>query len=125
MLKFEGTTILLPAGDTAILAIQFKGATLGEGDKAIFAILTRDGNNTLLTKTMDISDDVALQKFESEDTQNIHPGDYRWELRVVINPIMENGEIVGGDQIHTPFAFNACCGNGFPIIRIQKVGVNV
>lgn len=60
MLKFEGTTILLPAGDTAILAIQFKGVTLGEGDKAIFAILTRDGNNTLLTKTMDISDDVAL-----------------------------------------------------------------
>lgn len=66
---------------------------------------------------LDIDSSEAVFAFTNEDTENIHPGDYKWSLRVVLNAVMENGEVVGGSEVHTPFSFKGCKG-GLPTIKI-------
>ena len=75
-----------------------------------------------MRRLQEIIDGEAVIRFTNEDTQNLPPGDYRWDIRVVIDPVWNEAhdDITGGAEVHAPFAFS-----GMPVLRILEVGAYV
>jgi len=90
MLKITGKQIELTRGDTAFITLIPKIKTYGiprqllETDTIIFRLLTRQ---TLveIPCVIDLENNKALLTIEKEDTENITPGNYRYEVELITN----------------------------------------
>lgn len=117
---YRGNHLALPRGDTALLRVQIAGAQLGDADRAVFAVYDRFEERELLRKTAAISGGAAAFALKNADTKDIAPGRYRYDVRVVRDPVYEAGEIAGGREVHSLFA-----AGGLPAIDIEEVGAHV
>lgn len=108
MFSVNGNEIVLSRGDTGAVKISATvtrrdtGAayTFGERDRAVFSI--KSGNGTVVKQKsyqMDDNDFVAV--FINQDTDNLSPGGYSWDVRYVINPYYQDDPPEG---TWTPYA---------------------
>lgn len=119
MIKINGTRITLPQGDTGLIAFTVSGATLGASDRCVFAVT--DGETDLVEKVITPVDNVAAVQFANADTENIAPGLYKWDLRVVIGAVITGGKVTGGTEVHSPFGFSMA----LPVFEIKEVAADV
>ena len=87
-IKTDGTSIIIPAGDSAEIAItpHFGEDTysLAAGEKIVFSVFPVTGGNTIIEKVAEIQDDEGAVIFSltPEDTK-IPRGSYCWTAKLV------------------------------------------
>lgn len=122
MIRINGTTITMPVGDTGMFSIRYKlpeGALPLDGDdRVVFAIY--DNGEELLPKTVTPVDGVATFNFANADTENLTPGTYQWDARLVIDAVLTDGVVTGGLEVHSPFAIGK-----LPKFVLKEVGADV
>ena len=102
MFKIEGTTIRLSRGDTGEVTIGASGYTFGSNDRALFTVRHAGTKEVKMRRELQIVDNTVTVTFVNSDTDSLDAGKYEWDMRFIINPIYENGEIVDGDEVITP-----------------------
>lgn len=93
MFNVDGTNITLSRGDTGALRLTANATrrdtgaayTFGERDRAVFSI--KAGNGQLVKqKSYPLVENKFTVIFMNQDTDNLNPGGYSWDVRYVINP---------------------------------------
>ena len=117
----ETGLIELNLGDTGSIELEAHrddGEDWTEDDKAVFIV--KNGDETVIERTYDLDDDelgngVLLIEFHSNDTKDLKPGTYSWEVRFFVNPYYDDDDnIVGGDIVDTP----GISGDGKPMTLV-------
>ena len=101
MFIVDGTTITLTVGDTGAITIRASGYDFGEDDRALFTIKSASGS-ILVEEPHEMVDGAFTHYFHNDDTGDLSPGNYSWDVRYVIGPYWEGTRIVDGDQVITP-----------------------
>ena len=102
MFKVEGTTITLSRGDTGEVTIAATGYAFQSNDRALFTVRQASTKEVKMRRILQITDNTVTVTFVNSDTDSLDSGKYEWDIRYVINPIYEEGEIVDGDEVITP-----------------------
>ena len=114
MFTVNGTEIALSRGDTGALRILANATrrdtgepfTFGENDRAVFSIKAGNGQ-IFMQKECPMENNSFVIVFQNDDTDNLAPGGYTWDVRYVINPYYDTDDpatrkIIDGDQVITP-----------------------
>lgn len=105
----ETGLIELNVGDTGSVEVEGHrddGEAWTEDDRAVFTV--KGGDTIVIERTYALDSDtlgngVILIEFHSNDTKDLKPGSYTWEIRWFANPYYdEDDNIVGGDIVDTP-----------------------
>ena len=122
--------IVMNVGDTGSIevhATRSDSEDWGEDDRAVFTVRNGAGQN-IITRIYHLDDaelgnGVVLIQFHNDDTDDLDPGVYSWELRYVVNPYYDsNGNIVDGDIVRTP----GVLGDGEPMsITLKAVQAKI
>lgn len=104
MFELSGTRIRLTAGDTGILTIAAKESehVFTEADKAVFTARKQSGSLLVEMVLQPAADGTVQIPFTSDLSDNWKPGDYKWDIRYVIDAAMEGGRVVDGREVITP-----------------------
>lgn len=102
MFRIEGTNIILSRGDTGVVTIGLSGYSFSSIDRAVFSIRSISTNQVIVRRELEIVENTVTITFVNADTDSLDPGNYEWDLRLVVNPIYESGQIVDGDEVNTP-----------------------
>lgn len=102
MFVIDGTTIRLSRGDTGEVTIGASGYTFGSNDRALFTVRNASTQEVKMRRILTIDDNIVTVTFVNSDTDSLEAGLYEWDIRYVINPIYDQGEIVDGDEVITP-----------------------
>ncbi len=116
MIRLDGTNgkITCPIGDTGLLLVSLKlkdnAPPLPDGTVIEFKICGDKTVEPILIKVSTLADSAAAIWLSSEDTLKLpKSGSYRWNVRVVTDPVMQaDGSVVARQQsaeVHSPFAF--------------------
>lgn len=104
MFFIDGMTISLSIGDTGAVKVTASGHTFASNDRAIFTVKGGDGTVLIEAEHELDANGAFVHYFLNNDTDRASAGNYRWDVRYVINPYRDtNGRIVNGDQVITPF----------------------
>lgn len=90
--------ITLPCGDTFDLWVEIEWPDLTVGDVMLFAIYDKASGADVLVKVAEIEDGQAHIRLCNKDTRDIEPGSYRWNLRVVTDPVRDDDRNVRVDE---------------------------
>lgn len=130
----EDLTITCPQGDTGLFLVEL---TDGVGNPllqpingvAVFAVCKELKNgkySTQSTKPVPIVDNTATINVTNAVSRAIEPGEYRWDIRIVIDPEYdEQGNVIcqdDTDEVHSLFAGQP---GGMPKYIVQGVAVDV
>ena len=106
MFEIKGRRIRLTRGDTAQIVIEADGLAFTDADRAVLAVKREaDDRPALLEKTATPDENgVCVFRLENEDSEDIEPGAYTWDVRFVIGAVLDtDGRVTGGRQVITPF----------------------
>ena len=104
MFKASGSLIQISAGDTGIVRFDVEGTKLTEKDRAVFTAKTRSGQTVLRKIIKPEKEDEILLPFVNADTEKVTPGNYEWDIRIVLGAKFgAGGDVVDGDDVITPF----------------------
>lgn len=104
----ETGLIEMNVGDTGSVELEAHrddGEAWTEYDRAVFTIKGGDAIAIERTYALDgeLGNGVILIEFHSNDTKDLNPGAYSWEVRFFANPYYDDDDnIVGGDIVDTP-----------------------
>lgn len=83
-----------------------EGVTLTDEDRAVFTIKRKTGA-TLIQKIVMPEDGVFYVPFTNDETDGWKPGQYEWDLRIVLGAVTNAlGEVTDGREVITPWAPN-------------------
>lgn len=102
MFRVEGTRITLSRGDTGSLLVKSSGHTFTSDDRALFTVANRNGSQILMQQEYELTDGNFTVLFLNEVTDQWPAGNYKWEVRYIINPTRTEGVITGGTDVFTP-----------------------
>ena len=118
----QTNAITMAAGDTATIGVSVEWEKLTVGDVVLFAVFDPNQLEDLLCKVAEIEEGNAVIRLCNHDTRDIEPGRYKWNLRIVTSPaIDENGNVVADectDDVITAF-------DTPPMFRITRGGARV
>lgn len=104
MFKVNGGLIQISAGDTGIIRMPVEGATLGDKDRAVLTVKDKNGKTLIRKVAKPESESEFVLPLVNADTENMTPGNYEWDIRIVLGAkIGSGGDVVDGDTIATPF----------------------
>lgn len=101
MFKVTGTTIDMHRGDTGSITITAHGYTFTSDDRALFTIKSRSGA-MVKSVAYQMTNNAFTVQFVNSDTDHLAPGDYDWDVRYIVDPVYEEGQIVDGTDVTTP-----------------------
>lgn len=123
MFSVEETNITISRGDTGAVRMHANvtrrdtGAayTFGERDRAVFSI--KNGQGALVRqKAYPMVNNAFIVVFTNQDTENLNPGGYTWDIRYVINPYYDTDPPAGTwtdyDELQFPVAKDTKCMHG-------------
>lgn len=102
------SAITMHRGDTGAYFVQLRrksGKPFVAGDVALYTVM--QGSKIKISREYRLDDDEGygngrfLVAFRNSDTDTWAAGSYSTELRVVLNPIRTDGEVVDGDTVRT------------------------
>lgn len=90
----ETHAITMAAGDTANLQVDVEWDRLSDADVLLFAVFDPAQTGDLVCKAVEIADGRASIRICNHDTRDIPEGSYKWNLRLVTGPALdENGNV--------------------------------
>lgn len=110
MFEFDpaSSSVTMHRGDTGAYWVSLSrssGVPFASGDVALYTV--KSGDSVKLSREYALDDDEGagngrfLIAFRNSDTDTWAEGVYSTEIRVVINPVRLNGEVVDGDIVRT------------------------
>lgn len=102
MFKVENRRILLSRGDTAVLTFVSTGRTLSPDDAVMMTVQNKRFGTIFHSVQTPDAEGKTVFAFMNQETVNWNAGEYDWDIRVVLDAKIENGEIVGGRDVTTP-----------------------
>ena len=104
MIRLIQRRLIIPQGDTGTFTIPTLGM-VDNGDVAVLTIYDPLYRTTLLSKQIEATEETLTFTFAREDTINIEPGKYVWDIKVYRNPIFdENQKAIDADDIDSYYA---------------------
>lgn len=114
--------MVCPRGDTGALKVTVSGITLNAGDMLVFGVFDPVRGRTLLRKQAEIVNGEAILTFTNADTRGLRPGMYRYNLRIVTDPELdEKGNVVCLDDTDNVISVY----NEMPRFWVKEAGVHV
>lgn len=102
MFELNGTHIMLTQGDTGLLTVLTGGEhVMTENDKALFTVRRRSGG-VLCEMILQPEADKVQIPFVNDLTDGWKPDEYEWDIRFVLDAVMEDGKLVDGREVITP-----------------------
>lgn len=127
---YDTGAIEISKGDTGsfeLEAIREDRVAWGENDRAVFTLRGPSGEN-VIERVYRLDSDtpgngVIVIEFHNEDTDQLDPGSYTWEMRFVGHQYKDaSGKIVNGNFIRTP----GIDGSGDPMpLTIKSVQADI
>lgn len=114
MIRLIQRRLIIPRGDTGSFTIPALG-TIDPTDIAIFSIFDPLTHRKIFRKTITPEGQVLNIVFSHNDTTNLQPGKYVWDIKFYKNPTIENEEIIDSDEVNSYYA-----GFTLPICEIRE-----
>lgn len=120
MIRLIQRRLIIPRGDTGSFSIPTIG-TIAEGDIAIFGIFDPLTRQTLVMKKIAATTPFLTINLISEDTINLEPRKYNWDITIYKSPEYdEDGELIGAAEVSSYYsAFK------LPICEIKEVALDM
>ena len=102
----ETKKITMHRGDTGSITFTVTGYDFSDVTcKALFSLKKAKSGEVVKDEVYSIgSSGQFTVEFSNEDTDYLAPGNYEYDVRVVINPTLDgNGKITSGDVVRTPY----------------------
>ena len=103
MIRLIQRRLIIPRGDTGSFTIPAIAAA-SNTDVAIFTIFDCVTRSKLFEKTAQPNGETLVIEFTHNDTVNLVPGKYVWDIKFYKNPQYADGELVNGDEIDSYYA---------------------
>lgn len=105
MLRVLGNKVILPARDTGIFALPLYKSFRNTNSIAIFSIYDPLFRKTIFEKQAVLMDDKVVVDLTSDDTKDLEPGDYKWDVKLYYMPRYNDyGELIGAGQIDSYYS---------------------
>ena len=120
MIRLIRRRLIIPRGDTGSFSIPTLG-NVSEGDIAVFGIFDPLTHKTVVMKIIAATEKYLTIPFKSEDTINLEPKKYNWDISIYRSPeYNEEGELIGAAEVHSYYsAFK------LPICEITEVALEM
>jgi len=122
MIRTIQRRLIIPRGDTGSFSIPLQD-TVSSGDVAVFSIFDSLTRTTVHNINIPLTgeEEVITIPFIREDTINLVPKKYLWDLRIYHEPQFDNdGNLTGGSEINSYYsAFS------LPVCEIREVAEDV
>lgn len=120
MIRLIRRRLIIPRGDTGTFSIPMR-AQMSESDVAIFSIFDPLTHKNLLEKKAEQSSNTLIFTFSQEDTVNLAPRRYLWDVTIYTDPVYdEDGILIDGAEINSYYAAFS-----LPVCEIREVTHNV
>ena len=120
MIRLIQRRLIIPRGDTGSFSIPTIG-TVGENDVAIFGIFDPLTHKTVVMKKITATNTTLTISLNSEDTINLEPRKYNWDITIYKEPIYdEDQELIGATEVNSYYsAFK------LPVCEITEVALDM
>lgn len=108
--------ISMPPGDTAQISVRINWGALAPGDVVLFAI--NDAGQDIFVKRAEIVDGLARIRLCNHDTRDLQPGLYRWQLRVVTDPELDDEGNVRAEDC-SDNVISVFSGGQLPVFKLE------
>lgn len=131
MIRLIQRRLIIPRGDTGSFTVPTL-TTVSAGDVAVFSIFDRITNKNIFEKMIELSggEQQLTIDFTRDDTINLNPGKYYWDITLYNEPDFEEDEngqkqraikyLKDGNQINSYYAAFR-----LPICEIKEVAEGV
>lgn len=116
MIRLIQRKLIIPRGDTGSFSIPTIAAA-SQADVAVFTIFDCLTRTKAFQKTAVPQDSILMIEFTHNDTVNLAPGRYVWDIKFYKNPVYSDGELVNGEEIDSYYA-----GYSLPGCEIRETG---
>lgn len=115
MIRLIQRRLIIPRGDTGSFTIPALKST-SSTDIAVFSIFNQLTRKKIFEKRIIPDEDYIEISFSHEDTINLIPGKYVWDIKIYKNPQFDDDdELIDGDEVHSYYA-----GFSLPICEIKE-----
>ena len=118
MIRLVQRKLIIPRGDTGSFSIPVLPNT-NSGDIAVFSILNPLKHERIFNKEIKEFDSELTIRFEHEETVNLPPGTYNWDIKLYRNPVIENNILISGEEVDSYYAAFQ-----LPVCEIRETGDN-
>lgn len=119
MIRMVKRRLIIPRGDTGSFSIPIIEAA-SVGDVAVFTIFDTLTRTKVSEKELTITESILTFEFTHNDTVNLKPGKYLWDIKFYKNPVYADKKLVNGDEIDSYYA-----GFELPVCEIRETGDNL
>ena len=116
MIRLIQRKLIIPRGDTGSFTIPTIAAAT-QADVAVFTIFDCLTHTRLFQKVMQPNDNTFTVEFTHNETVNLKPGRYVWDIKFYKNPQYADGKLIDGDEIDSYYA-----GFDLPFCEIRETG---
>lgn len=117
MIRLIQRRLIIPRGDTGSFSIPvLKNST---DNIAVFTIFDEVTRTKMFQKLVKSEGDVINIAFTHNDTVNLKPGKYVWDIKYYSNPEFVDEELVNGEEIDSYYA-----GFSLPVCEIRETADN-
>lgn len=116
MIRMVQRRLIIPRGDTGSFSIPYL-KHINQGDVAVFTIFDVMTHTKLFQKVVAAEGDVLNIAFSHNETVNLQPGKYLWDIKIYTNPQFVDDELVNGEEIDSYYA-----GFSLPECEIRETG---
>jgi len=124
MIRLIQRRLIIPRGDTGSFTIPTL-ATAAESDIAVFTVFDTTTRTKLFEKIVSAGSDTITINFTHEDTVNLKPGKYLWDIKFYKDPKYvkddyDNDILVSGTEVDSYYAQFT-----LPVCEIRETGDNL
>lgn len=120
MIRLIQRRLIIPRGDTGSFSIPTL-STAQTNDVFVFSIYDLLTKQTIFEKIDVVTAEQLQIELTHEETVNLKPGKYVWDIKIYNQPIYdEDNTLIGGQEVHSYYAAYS-----LPICEIKEVAENV
>ena len=116
MIRLLQRKLIIPRGDTGSFTIPAIAAA-SASDVAVFTIFDRLTRTKAFQKRIAVDGAQLKVEFNHNETVNLVPGHYVWDIKFYKNPIYADEELINGEEIDSYYA-----GYSLPECEIRETG---
>lgn len=119
MIRLIQRHLIIPRGDTGSFTIPTI-ATMSSSDVAVFTIFDCLTRSKIFEKNAVVNGNTLLIEFTHNDTVNLPPGKYVWDIKFYKNPQYSDEILINGEEVDSYYA-----GFTLPECDIKETGDNL
>lgn len=119
MIRLLNRKLIIPRGDTGTFSVPVLSDIDLNNCIAFFTIFDNRTQKRLLQKQAEIMNQLITINIQHTDTINLAAGCYYWDIRFWKDPIIIDGVIINGTEVHSYYAAYS-----LPVCEIKETGDN-